>query len=102
MNQKLIVVSGLSVQLSYLMTFFLQIDWPDRDGKRHTSDVHGYYFETDYGLEHGLIPSIIYTQTYDAYNAFDLADKGHVGVKAGGALNNCIFKFDFTEDLEDN
>lgn len=49
-----------------------------------------------------MIPSIIYTQTYDAYNAFDLADKGHVGVKAGGALNNCIFKFDFTEDLEDN
>lgn len=80
--------------------FCRQIDWPDRDGKRQTSDVHGYYFETDYGLDHGLIPTIIYTQTYDPYNVFDLADKGHVKVKAGGAYHNCIFQFDFTQASE--
>ncbi|XP_062601762.1 uncharacterized protein LOC134263434 [Saccostrea cucullata] len=89
----------LGVNLLALQQSF-KIDWPDRDGNRHTSSAYGYYFETDYGLDHGLIPTIIYTQTYDPYNVIDLADKGYVAVQAGGAYTSCIFEFDFTRETK--
>lgn len=101
MFQKLIYMYLFWVCL-YNYIIFLQIDWLDRDGKCYIFDVYGYYFEMDYGLEYGLIFFIIYIQIYDVYNVFDFVDKGYVGVKVGGVLNDCIFKFDFIEDFEDN
>ncbi|CAG2249031.1 unnamed protein product [Mytilus edulis] len=80
-----------------------QVDWPDRDGKQHQDHVNGYYFELDYGEQHGLIPSLEYTQLYDPYDVITLADHGYVNVKAIGSYHGCSFVFDYRQtSLSDN
>ncbi|XP_069126924.1 uncharacterized protein [Argopecten irradians] len=78
------------------LTQGFNVTWPDTGHTRHTSYVHGYYFESAYGSEHHLVPSLIYTQLYDPYNVMQLNPKGTVRVKAGGANRACIFTYDYT------
>ncbi|XP_060067521.1 uncharacterized protein LOC132547737 [Ylistrum balloti] len=72
------------------------VSWPDIGHKRHISSVHGYYFEADFGSEHHLVPSLIYTQLYDPYNIMQLNPKGIVRVKASGTNRACVFTYDYT------
>ncbi|OWF50948.1 uncharacterized protein LOC110449847 [Mizuhopecten yessoensis] len=73
------------------------VTWSDIGHTRHNSDVNGYYFEADFGSEHHLVPSLIYTQLYDPYNSMQLNPKGTVRVKARGANRACVFTYDYTK-----
>ncbi|XP_045206607.2 uncharacterized protein LOC123558822 [Mercenaria mercenaria] len=72
------------------------IDWPNVNGHRVVSQVHGYYFELDWGIQHDRIPSLMYIQMYDPYDIMELAQKGYVKVTADGGYHTCAFKYDFT------
>lgn len=78
------------------MDLSLQIDWPRYTGKREVSQVYGYYFELDWGVEHQRVPSLVYIQMYDPYNIVDLAEKGYVKVTANSGLHACIFEYDYS------
>ncbi|CAC5369975.1 unnamed protein product [Mytilus coruscus] len=97
---KSVVVIGYNLEGE---TQGFQVDWPDRDGKQHQDHVNGYYFELDYGEQHGLIPSLEYTQLYDPYDVISLADHGYVKVQAIGSYHGCSFVFDYRQNrLSDN
>ncbi|XP_045196918.2 uncharacterized protein LOC123551787 [Mercenaria mercenaria] len=72
------------------------IDWPNVNGHRVVSQVYGYYFELDWGIQHDRVPSLMYIQMYDPYNVVELAQKGYVRVTADGGYHACAFKYDFT------
>ena len=72
-----------------------QVNWPGVDGKRHISNVYGYYFELDWGIQHQRVPSLEYIQLYDAYDITDLRSYGWVNVSVGGGYHSCSFTYDF-------
>ena len=59
------------------------------------SDVYGYYFEMDWGLEHGRVTSLIYSQLWDMWDAFDVSMNGTVTVLAEAADKPCEFHYDY-------
>ncbi|KAJ8315524.1 hypothetical protein KUTeg_007674 [Tegillarca granosa] len=94
-SNKSVVVIGYNLEGE---TQGFTVNWPDRDGQRHImTDVHGYYFELDWGSAHQRLPSLMYTQLYDSYNALDLAMSGWVTVQAGGSYHPCTFTFSFDD-----
>jgi len=80
------------------LILIFKVDWLDIGHRLHSSDVNGYYFESDYGSQHHLVPSLIYTQLYDPYSIMQLNPKGHVKVKAKGSYHECIFTYDYTDE----
>ena len=78
------------------------MDWPDSTGTRHQDQVYGCYVEGDYGLRHPLIPSLQYLQVCDPYEDYQLADRGHVVVKAMDGYQECIFEYDFSKLINDS
>lgn len=73
------------------------MEWPKADGQQIKSKVYGYYFELDWGIQHGRVPSLMYIQMYDPYNVVDLAEKGHVRIMADGSYHACAFTYDFSK-----
>ncbi|XP_069126855.1 uncharacterized protein [Argopecten irradians] len=73
-----------------------EVVWPDIGHKRHNDSVFGYYFEADYGSEHHLVPSLVYTQLYDPYSIAQLNPKGIIRVKSKSAYRACLFTYDYT------
>ena len=59
------------------------------------SDVYGYYFEADWGPEHQRVESLIYTQLWDMWDAFDVSMNGSVSVKPDGVDTPCEFQYNY-------
>jgi hypothetical protein len=77
------------------------VNWPCR-GKRRVDKLQGYYFETDWGLQHNRLPSLSYIQMYDFPNVLtDLDPKGWVSVKVTGAYNKCVFVYDYSRSSKE-
>lgn len=80
----------------------MQVDWPNVNGHRVQSQVYGYYFELDWGIQHHRVPSLMYIQMYDPYDVMELAPKGHVKVVAKDSFHACVFSYDFTKSTSSN
>ncbi|XP_052809288.1 uncharacterized protein LOC128237744 [Mya arenaria] len=79
------------------------VDWPNVNGHRVKNDrVYGYYFELDWGRQHGRIESLEYVQMYDPYDVISLAPKGYVNIKANNSYNGCSFVYDFTNKSDES
>ena len=66
-----------------------------REGRRESAQLFGYYFEMDWGIEHGREPSMSYVQCWDTYDAYDVARKGNVRLQLIGQETYCIFEYDY-------
>ncbi|XP_062601757.1 uncharacterized protein LOC134263430 [Saccostrea cucullata] len=89
-----VVVIGINI-----MGSGFQIDWADKDGRRHQATAYGCYIEGDYGHYRPLIPSLEYVQACDPWDDTQLSYKGYVKVKALEGYQECIFEYDFSEFL---
>ena len=68
-----------------------------REGEAKTeSDIHGYYYEMDYGPANDRPGSLMYIQLYDVMDPYDIAMKGTLKVTANGGHTYCINSYDFT------
>ena len=71
---------------------------PDSDNKpRSAQHISGYYFELDYGAQHGLVTSLQYVMLWDIYEMFTsptLKPQGTVHVTPIGAPWDCYFDYD--------
>lgn len=63
------------------------------EGNETVSDVHGYYFELDYGKQHDLIDFLEYVQLFDIPGMRTMNRKGSITVKATGASGSCTFNY---------
>ncbi|ESO89240.1 hypothetical protein LOTGIDRAFT_154331 [Lottia gigantea] len=89
-----VVVIGYN--LAGLMQKF-QVNYPTRNGKRQETELYGYYYETDYGVQHDRVPSLQYVQLFDVPDVYtNLAMKGYVEVLATGSYNKCVFVYDYS------
>ena len=73
----------------------MQMTYSTREGDRVSAEIFGYYFEMDWGIEHGREPSMFYTQCYDMYDAYDVARKGNVRLQLKDEETYCIFEYDY-------
>ncbi|XP_067674394.1 uncharacterized protein [Haliotis asinina] len=73
------------------------VEWTDREHKRHSDPVNGYYYETDWGQSHNKVDTLVYIMLWDIPDMNqDLPDKGIVTVKANGAYHDCVFQYDYS------
>lgn len=71
------------------------VEWTNTRGQNITSNIHGYYFELDYGIEHNLVESLEYTMLWDIPQMLQtLAPQGTIKVSAENARQSCYFSYD--------
>ena len=72
----------------------LQVMYTALDGTQKTKgDIHGYYYEMDYGSANNRPPSLQYIQLYDVWEPIALA--GTLRVQADGAHTYCTTTYDY-------
>ena len=78
------------------MLICLQVNYTLYDNTHKSISLFGYYFELDYGLQHGLVDSLIYIQLYDIPDLRDLKRKGEIRVaRTDGTGEPCVFNYTF-------
>ena len=79
-----------------MYAFHAQVTYYTREGQLKTvNDVFGYYFEGDWGLEHNRVQSLIYSQLWDMWDAFDISMNGTVTVKPDDVTRPCEFQYNY-------
>lgn len=65
------------------------------ESRKHKSiSLYGYYYELDYGKQHGLVDSLVYVQLYDIPNLRDIKKHGVIGVaRTDGTGEGCYFNY---------
>ena len=63
-------------------------------GENKSISLYGYYYELDYGIQHGLVDSLVYIQLYDIPELRDLKRNGTIGVaRTDGTGEGCYFNY---------
>ncbi|XP_067933303.1 uncharacterized protein [Watersipora subatra] len=77
-----------------------EVNYTLYDGTHRSTSLFGYYYELDYGKQHGLVDSLVYIQLYDIPELRDLQRKGSIRVaRTDGTGDPCVFNYTLHTDV---
>ncbi|XP_013395100.1 uncharacterized protein LOC106162369 [Lingula anatina] len=88
-NQSVVVIGfNLLAETQGFQLYYL-----DYNDNPQQSMIHGYYYETDYGVQHHLVPSLQYIMLWDFLPLNQMKRHGFLYVIPLGANHGCVFEY---------